>query len=80
MAKGARVLSLFLNLDPSKEGQVDQFVTHSKHYGKQVDRWNGVDVNVNQLETHFLAGGNVERVVKAGSLPCYSLRVVASLG
>lgn len=25
----------------------------------------GIDVNVNQLETHFLAGGNVDRVVQA---------------
>ena len=25
----------------------------------------GVDVNLNQLETHFLAGGNVDRVVQA---------------
>ncbi|NLA54425.1 MAG: UPF0365 family protein, partial [Clostridiales bacterium] len=25
----------------------------------------GLDINVNQLERHFLAGGNIERVVKA---------------
>jgi Uncharacterized protein conserved in bacteria len=25
----------------------------------------GIDINVNQLETHYLAGGNVERVVQA---------------
>ena len=56
---GGRTVTGFLNLDPSKEGQVDQFVTHSKHYGKQVDRWNGVDVNVNARLSNglFVQGG-----------------------
>jgi hypothetical protein len=44
---GGYTIAGFLNLDPSKQGQVDQFVTLADDYGKQTDRWNGVDVNVN---------------------------------
>jgi hypothetical protein len=35
------------DLDPTRVGQVNEFSTFASEYGKQIDRWNGVDVTIN---------------------------------
>jgi hypothetical protein len=35
------------NLNPDKVGQVSNFFTLASNYGKQIEHWNGVDINFN---------------------------------
>lgn len=45
---GGYTLSGLYDLKPASFGRAaDNFVTLSKHYGEQVERWQGVDVNLN---------------------------------
>jgi hypothetical protein len=45
---GGYTISGLRNLTPTAFARgTSNFVTHSDNYGKQTDRWNGVDVNVN---------------------------------
>ena len=57
---GGNTVTGFKNLNPTAQGRPgDNFVTLSKNYGKQVERWNGVDVSVNArlAQGVFLQGG-----------------------
>jgi hypothetical protein len=57
---GAYTVSGFLNMTPAAFSRLrDNIVTHSKNFGKQTDRWNGVDVNVNARLSNglFVQGG-----------------------
>jgi len=35
------------DINPDKFGQIDRWSTHSDNYAKQVEHWNGFDINVN---------------------------------
>jgi hypothetical protein len=37
----------FYDIDPSKFGRFDNFITFSDNYGKQTNHYNGIDVNLN---------------------------------
>ena len=57
---GGYTLSGLYDLKPAKFGTpADNFVTFSKHFGKQYLHWNGVDVNVNARPTSsiLMTGG-----------------------
>src|SRR5262245_51414747 len=47
------------DVQPTKFGQTDNFVTFARNYGEQTDRYNGVDVNVDARLFHgiMLIGG-----------------------
>jgi hypothetical protein len=50
----------FRNVSEAKfSAPPNNFVTHAKHFGEQIDRWNGVDVNVNARLRNglFVQGG-----------------------
>ena len=52
------VVSGFQNVVPAKFGVIDNYVTAASHYGKQIQHWNGVDVNLNaRLQELVLQGG-----------------------
>jgi hypothetical protein len=56
---GGYVVDDLYNLNPNKVGQVNNFFTMASKFGKQIERWNGVDVNFNVRlrEGTMLQGG-----------------------
>jgi hypothetical protein len=44
---GGYVIDNLYDLNPDKVGQSDRFLTFSSNYGKQIQRWNGVDFSAN---------------------------------
>jgi Carboxypeptidase regulatory-like domain len=42
---GGYLVSGLYNVKPTKFGQVDNFVTFAKNYGKEAEHWNGVDIS-----------------------------------
>jgi hypothetical protein len=57
---GGYVVDGNFNLNPDKVGQVSNLFTLASNYGKQVEHWNGVDLNVNvRLRDGVLLQGGV---------------------
>jgi hypothetical protein len=44
---GGYVVDGFYNVNPSRIGLVDNYITFSDNFGKQIEHWNGADVTVN---------------------------------
>jgi hypothetical protein len=55
---GGQVISGLYNVTPAMFGQVDNYQTFAKDFGKQIEYWQGVDVGVNaRLQGVLLQGG-----------------------
>ena len=56
---GYTVGNLF-DLNPNKVGQISNYFTAAENFGKQIERWNGVDVTVSaRLQTGVVVQGGV---------------------
>jgi hypothetical protein len=60
---GGYVVDDLYNLNPDKVGQVSNLFTLSSNYGKQIEHWNGLDVN---LSLRLGAGTNLQGGVSTG--------------
>jgi hypothetical protein len=57
---GGYVIPGLFNLNPSKVGQVDNYVTRASNFGNRIERWNGVDVSaVARLEGGVTLQGGI---------------------
>ena len=55
---GGYTISSLYNLNPNKVGQVDNYSTFAKNFGRQIEHWNGVDFSVNaRLGRALVQGG-----------------------
>jgi hypothetical protein len=56
---GGFVVDGLYDLNPNKSGQVDNYTTLARDFGKQIEHWNGVDASVNARLEHgiLLQGG-----------------------
>jgi hypothetical protein len=55
---GGYPVSGYVNLNPNKVGQIDNFVTAASKFGDQIEHWNGVDVNLTMRFSNLrLQGG-----------------------
>jgi hypothetical protein len=55
---GGHVVGGLFDVSPDKRGQVRNYVTMAKHYGRQIEHWNGVDAGLNvRLAGIFVQGG-----------------------
>jgi hypothetical protein len=48
-----------VDVNPEKRGQVRNYVTSAKHYGRQIEHWNGVDLGVNVRVSRIVIQGGV---------------------
>jgi hypothetical protein len=60
---GGYVVGGLYNLNPEKVGQVSNLFTMADNYGKQIEHWNGLDVN---LSLRLGAGTNLQGGVSTG--------------
>jgi hypothetical protein len=55
---GGYTVGGLVDLNPDKSGLVQNYVTSAKHYGKQIEHWNGADLTIDvRLHAMLLQGG-----------------------
>ena len=74
MPNGGGYSLQFYDINPTKFGQFDNFITFSENYGKQIYHFNGIDLNVNArfpfaltLQGGFSTGNMTEDECQVGA-------------
>jgi hypothetical protein len=59
LPSSGQAISGYYDLNPTKVGQVDNFVTRASNYGKQTEHWNGIDLSISMRprDGFFVQGG-----------------------
>ncbi len=76
LAGGGGYVVTGLDVKPTRFGQVDNFVTFAKNYGKQTEHYNGVDVNV---DARLRSGLTVAGGFTSGRKDTNNCEIVAKL-
>ncbi len=73
---GAQQICGLYDLKPAKVGQINNIITSSAKYGKQTERWDGVDVAV---QTRLTKGVMLQGGVSTGRTTSNNCEIVANL-
>jgi hypothetical protein len=73
---GGHTISGLYDLNPNKLGQVDNFMTFAKNFGKQIERWHGIDV---AMAARLQGGATLQGGLSTGTTTNDNCEIVAKI-